>query len=128
MYLGKPKGYTVINVLGLGVGNACCILIMLFVKSEWSFDRFHQKSDRIYRAWLKEHCQGEFFCGAAALVPLGPVLQAGLAEAETTCRVANLRPVVTYQKNSFNEAVAMADSTFFQLFDFPFTSEAKRQL
>jgi len=124
-YLAKHKGYTVINVMGLGVGIACCILIMLFVKSEWSFDRFHQKSDRIYRAWLEEHYQGEYFRGTSTPIPLGPVLQAGLAEAETTCRVANLNPVVTYQNNSFNEAVAMADSTFFQVFDFPFKAGSK---
>ncbi|MDQ3846573.1 MAG: ABC transporter permease, partial [Bacteroidota bacterium] len=54
-YLAKYKGYTFINVLGLAVGITCCILIMLFVKSEWSFDRFHPKADRIYRAWLEEH-------------------------------------------------------------------------
>jgi putative ABC transport system permease protein len=42
-YLSKHKGYTVINVLGLAVGIACCILIMQFVKIEWSFDSFHSK-------------------------------------------------------------------------------------
>ena len=75
-YLSKHKGYTFINVFGLGVGIGCYILIMLFVKSEWSFDRFHQKSDRIYRAWLEEHYQGEIFRTTETPVPLSPVLQA----------------------------------------------------
>lgn len=124
-YLSKHKGYTLINVLGLGVGIACCILIMLFVKSELSFDRFHTKSDRIHRAWLEEHYQGEIFRNTATPIPLGPVLQAGLPEAETTCRVANLTPMVTYNNNTFTEPVSMVDSTFFNLFDFDFQTGNK---
>ena len=118
-YLGKHKGYTFINVLGLGVGIACCILIALFVKSEWSFDRFHQKSDRLYRAWLEEHYQGEIFRNVVTPIPLGPVLAAGLPEAEATCRVAELRPPVKYNNNTFNDPVFMVDSNFFKLFSFP---------
>ena len=60
-YLNKHKGYTLINVSGLAVSIACCILIMLFVRSEFSFDRFHLKSGRIYRAWLEEHYEGQVF-------------------------------------------------------------------
>ncbi|HEV7334195.1 MAG TPA: ABC transporter permease [Flavisolibacter sp.] len=118
-YLGKHKGYTAINVLGLAVGIACCILIAQFVKSEWSFDRFHAKEDRIYRAWLEEHYQGEVFRNTVTPIPLGPVLGAGLPEAEAVCRIAQLQPPVTYNNNTYNDPVGMVDSTFFQLFDFP---------
>jgi putative ABC transport system permease protein len=45
----KHKGYTFINVFGLAVGIACCVLILLFVRDELSYDRFHEKADRIYR-------------------------------------------------------------------------------
>jgi putative ABC transport system permease protein len=117
-YLSRHKGYTTINVLGLAVGIACCILMMLFVRSEWSFDRFHSKQDRIYRAWLEEHYQGEVFLNTVTPVPLVPVLQAGLPEVEASCRVANMRPAITYGNNTFNDPVAMVDSSFFQLFDF----------
>jgi len=87
-YLNNHKGYTLINVLGLAVGIACCILIMVFVRSEWSFDRFHSKSDRIYRAWLEEHYQGEVFTNTVTPIPLVPVLQEGLPDIEASCRVA----------------------------------------
>jgi putative ABC transport system permease protein len=70
-YLSRHKGYTLINTTGLAVGITCCILIMLFVKSEWSFDRFHSKSDDIYRAWLEEHYQGEIFRNTVTPIPLG---------------------------------------------------------
>jgi putative ABC transport system permease protein len=51
-YLLKHKGYTFINVLGLAVGIAACLLILLFVRSEWSFDQMHSKRDRLYRPWM----------------------------------------------------------------------------
>ena len=84
-YLSKHKGYTFINISGLAVGIACCILIMLFVRSEWSFNRFHSKGDRIHRAWLEEHYQGELFRNTVTPIPLVPVLQAGLPEVEAAC-------------------------------------------
>jgi len=117
-YLSKHKGYTFINTLGLAVGIACCILIMLFVKSELSFDRFHSKADRIHRAWLEEHYQGEILRSMVTPLPLGPVLQAGLPEAEATCRMGTLRPPVRLNNNTFNDPVGIVDSNFFQVFDF----------
>src|SRR5215213_8740161 len=86
-YLSRHKGYTVLNVSGLAVGIACCILIMLFVKNEWSYDKFHSKSSRLHRAWLKEFYQGEIFKNTVTPIPLGPVLQDNLPEVESTCRV-----------------------------------------
>lgn len=117
-YLSKHKGYTIINVLGLSVGTACCILIMFFVRSEWSFDRFHSKGDKIYRAWLEEHYQGELFRNTTTPIPLVPVLQAGLPEIEKSCRIATLTPPLRHNNNTFNDPVALVDSTFFDIFDF----------
>ena len=45
----KHKAYSSINVLGLAVGMACCALILLFVEDELSYERHHEKADRIYR-------------------------------------------------------------------------------
>ena len=45
----KEKIYFVINILGLTIGLAACLVILLYVKSELSYDRFHSKADRIYR-------------------------------------------------------------------------------
>jgi putative ABC transport system permease protein len=118
-YLGKHKGYTFINVLGLAVGISCCILIMLFVRSEWSFDRFHSKSSRLHRAWLEEHYEGQVFTNTVTPVPLGPTLQQGLPEIESSSRIVALRPPLKHNNNTFNDPVSMVDSSFFKLFDFP---------
>lgn len=48
-HLFRQKLYAFINIFGLALGIACCLLMALFVKHEWSYDRFHEKKDRIYR-------------------------------------------------------------------------------
>jgi putative ABC transport system permease protein len=47
--LRRHKGYAFVNIAGLAVGMACCLLILLFVRDERSYDRFHAEADRIYR-------------------------------------------------------------------------------
>ena len=51
----RSKAHSFINITGLSLGIACCVLIVLYVKDEWTFDRFHSKADRIYRAYVKEN-------------------------------------------------------------------------
>lgn len=101
-YLLKHKGYTLINVLGLSVGIAAAILIMLFVRSEHSFDRFHAKADRIHRAWLQEFYEGQIFTNVVTPIPLAPLLQENLEEVEAAGRVANIGAPIQHQVNIFN--------------------------
>ena len=74
-YLFRNKGYTAINILGLAIGITSCILIMLFVRSEFSYDKFHSKADRTYRAWLHEKYEGQEFINTQTPIPLGPTLK-----------------------------------------------------
>ncbi|MDD9949118.1 MAG: ABC transporter permease [candidate division Zixibacteria bacterium] len=48
-HLSANKGYFFINTMGLSIGIASCLLIFLFVRHEWTYDAFHEKSDRLYR-------------------------------------------------------------------------------
>ena len=50
--LFKSKGFSLINIIGLAIGIAACIVILLFVKSELSYDSFNKKADQIYRVAL----------------------------------------------------------------------------
>ncbi len=117
-YLLRNKSYSSINILGLAIGIACCILIMLFVRSEWSYDRFHSKASRIYRAWLFEKYEGQTFTNTLTPIPLGPALQSNIADVESFCRVYAFNTLVQYKNERFNEPVNMVDSNFFSLFDF----------
>ncbi|MES2328931.1 MAG: ABC transporter permease [Bacteroidota bacterium] len=117
-FLGRYKEYTVINIAGLAVGIACCILIMLFVRSEWSYDNFHKKANRIHRAWLEEVEEGKVFTNTVTPIPLGPVMKNNLPDVETFCRVNNGSALVQYNNTKFNETITMVDSNFFSVFDF----------
>jgi putative ABC transport system permease protein len=117
-YLLKHKGYTFINVLGLAVGIAACLLILLFVRSEWSFDQMHSKRDRLYRPWMQELYKGEVFETTSTPIPLGPVLAGQVPEVEAQCRISDLNAQVQYGATTFSEEVSLVDENFFTLFDF----------
>ena len=120
-YLLRNKGYTSINILGLAIGITCCILIMMFVRSEFSYDKFHSKSDRIYRAWVREHNKDmDDIIDIVTPLPLAGALQASFPEIELTCRVYSFGPLVKIGEQSFSEDVRMVDSSFFRIFDFKF--------
>lgn len=116
--LSRNAGYTSINILGLAVGVTCCILIMLFVKSEWSYDKFHSKSDRIYRMWQDEKYEDQRFVNSITPIGMGPALQQNFPEIESTCRLFSFNPIVSLNNTDFAENTLMVDSTFFTLFDF----------
>jgi putative ABC transport system permease protein len=117
-YLLRYKEYTVINVLGLAVGIGCCILIMLFVRNEFSYNKFHSKADRIYRVWQDEVYQGEKFQGTSTPVSAAKVIQSTYPEVESICRTYDFNPMVRITDNTFSEQVKMVDSNFFRVFDF----------
>jgi putative ABC transport system permease protein len=117
-YLMRYKEYTAINILGLAVGITCCILIMLFVRSEWSYDKFHSKADRLYRMWEHEKYEGQDFINTATPLPMAAALSSTFPEVEAACRVNSMTPIVKVNQQSFTESIRMVDSTFFRMFDF----------
>ncbi|HZJ58863.1 MAG TPA: ABC transporter permease [Chitinophagaceae bacterium] len=117
-YLLRYKTYTAINTLGLAVGITCCILIMLFVRSEFSYDRFNIKADRIYRIWQTEKFQGQEFKNTVTPIPMGPAMQSSFPEVEAMCRIYTTNTLIKVNNNSFNESFTMVDSSLFKIFDF----------
>ncbi len=114
----RYKTYTAINILGLAVGITCCVLIMLFVRSEFSYDLFNTKANRIYRVWQEEKFQGEDFVNTFTPLPMGPAMKNSLPEVETMCRVYQNGTLIKIGNNSFNENITMVDPTLFKMFDF----------
>ena len=114
----RQKGYSFINILGLTIGLSCFILIGLWVKDELSFDRFHQKKDRIYRL-LNRLPDGTSI--PSVTYALGPALKEEYFEVEESCRVWPWGgSLVTYLDKSFEEDnIYLADSSFFKIFSFP---------
>ncbi len=119
----KNKGFSAINIFGLAVGIACCLLITLYVVDELSFDRYHQNADRIYRLNL-----GVKFGGTEQLVAttsdmLGPTLKKDYPQVENYARVYNGGPFLIKKSGTIDNiretSILFADSTLFELFSFP---------
>jgi len=120
--LWKNKGYSAINILGLAVGLATCLLILLYVWDELSFDRFHTKADRIYRINSDIRFGGSDLTLAVSSDPMGQAMKADYPEVEQYTRIyASSGSKLLRKGNEFIDEpeLAHADSTFFEVFDFP---------
>ncbi len=117
----KNKGYALINISGLAVGVCCFILIAMYVKNEFSYDRFHSKADSIYRVWQHENYgPKEDFVNTTTPVSMMNVLKSNYPEIEDGSRVFRFNALVKRNESEFNEDVRAVDPSFFQLFDFDF--------
>lgn len=116
----RSKVHSIITLAGLSVGIACCILIVLFVKDEWTFDNFHTKADRIYRAWsFENYGQDEQFLNTVTAYPLGPALTESFNEVAGFTRLNQINQVVQVSFDQYNEEVTVVTPSFFDVFDFP---------
>ena len=116
----RQKEYSAINILGLAVGMACCILILLFIQYEFSYDRHHTRADRIYRVLRKERAaDGSFYYSRFTLGLLAEKLQADFPEVELAVRTFNRRMWVNRGDRGFTQSVCMADAQIVDIFDFP---------
>ena len=117
--LWRSKVHSLINVIGLSLGIACCILIVLFVRDEWTFDRFHSKANRIYRVWAKEDWGiNQVFFYTTTPFPMGPALKENFPEVEHQVRTNSVNAQVKLGDAQFSEGVKFVGQDFFEVFDF----------
>ncbi|MDX1671657.1 MAG: ABC transporter permease [Balneolaceae bacterium] len=119
--LVKQKGYSLINILGLAVGLASCIIILLYVIHELSYDKHHEKSDRIYRVIAKIDFSGNYLELATVPAPMGPTLKQDFPEVEAVTR---FRPRGGYlfrldNDNIKENRVVWASNSVFDVFTIP---------
>ena len=124
-YLIKRKTYSLINVIGLAIGIASFILIMLYVMDELGYDRYHERADDIYRIAQIYDFEGVGENSASLPFPLAYTLKndyPGLVE--NICRIYNFQApssLIEYGEMKFNERrFFFADSTFFEIFNHQF--------
>ncbi len=118
----RHKGYSFINIFGLAIGMACCILILVWVQNELSYDQFHENGNDIYRIIKEEITEGETRWSALTSPPLAHPLKEDFSEIIRSTRFGNWgRRVVQYQDKRFNEdRFEHADTDFFKIFSFDF--------
>jgi putative ABC transport system permease protein len=114
----RHKGYAFMNILGLAVGMACCILILLYVRYELSYDRYHAQADHIYRILIsKEGLIDQPFAGSPP--GLASALKNNVPEVIDASRVKNEVTSVRYKTQFFREnRFYFVDPDFLKIFDF----------
>ncbi len=119
----KHKGYTFINILGLAVGIAASVLIVLYVTHEMSYDKFHEKADRTFRItadWSNQgdsriHQLGTPYILAQTIREKYPQVE---AITQITGPLGDV--IIRYRDNAFKETdVLSVESSFFDVFSFP---------
>lgn len=110
----RQPGYSGINILGLAIGITCCMLILLYIRNELSYDRYHEHADRIYRV----------VNGDSARTPtaVGPTLKELFPEVEDFARMRGTVSIwmMSYEDNGFYERdVYRVSKDFFNVFSFP---------
>lgn len=118
----RNKFYTAINVAGLAVGIASCLIIMLFVKHELSYDAFHEKADRIYRVNTELRFGAVHKRLALAAAQLNDLFLQNYPEIESAARLWDWGRRYVHRPDHaerFHEKVVWADSTFFMIFTIP---------
>lgn len=121
----KKKVYSFINIFGLGIGMACCVLIFMFVQDELSFDNYHEKGDRIYRLTHGSSSPEGVEGGSEAEpfwvwhnAPVGPAMQEYFPEVEKIVQFSGRSDLLmSYGETTQQEdGVFFMDSTVFDVF------------
>jgi putative ABC transport system permease protein len=122
--LWKNKGYSAINVIGLAIGIATCLLISLFVIDELSFDRYNKNADRIYRINADIKFGGEEQKLAVCPDPLAATMVRDYPEVENAVRLRSYGPSLVKKgnENIKEQRIIYADSTLFDVFTLPLIS------
>ena len=118
--LFRHSGYTFINVLGLAIGLTSSIFIFLYVINELSYDKFHEKSDRIYRAWILGNMPGTEMRHAVTSPPMMEALLQDYPEVENAVRLYGSGNILIRKGDRIfyetDNNFLWADSTFFDVF------------
>ena len=117
----RHKGFSFINIAGLAIGLACCLLITIWVLDELSYDRFHENAANLYRVEEDQHYSGRIFYVYVTPYPLGPALKAEIPEIMDATRLVWAGGVLfKYGEHTFFEDNGRAvDPSFLKMFTYP---------
>ncbi len=117
----KNKLYSFINITGLSIGLAVCMLITLFVKDEFSFDQFQKNKNKIYRLVVNETSpEGEKNKYGITGMMHGPAFEKQIPELQSMVRFAPAKFNIKHKNEIFVQDANYADSNFFEMFSADF--------
>ncbi len=119
----RHKSYSLINMAGLSVGIACCVLVMLYIQDELRYDQFHTNKDFIYRVIQTNIHRDNAYDSPTAPWPLGQALVERYPEVEAYTRFhQGYRARIQVGEKVFKTQHSEVDPKFFEIFTFPFVS------
>jgi putative ABC transport system permease protein len=126
----RNKSFSIINISGLVIGMASAILILLWVQNEVSYDRFHEKNNRLYEVWENNISDGALQSGTPTPQLMGPALKNDYPEIESSTRVSwNMSILFGYGDKHLKASGIWVDPSFLTMFSFPLlTGDAKTAL
>ncbi|HVY75067.1 MAG TPA: ABC transporter permease [Puia sp.] len=117
--LKRNKVFSAINILGLSIGMASAVLILLWVQNEMSYDRFHKKGDRLYEMYNRATMNGTISCWDFTPKIMAPTLKKDYPEVEDAVRFSNANFLFSVGDKHLNLAGNFTDSGFLRMFSFP---------
>ena len=113
----KQKTFSIINILGLSVGLACFILVMLWVEDEFSYENNHENADKIFMVYKSYSIGGKLDYNSSLPMPLGPHVEKNFPEIQKAVRIINNSITVSFEDKVFNESdFCYTDPNFFDVF------------
>ncbi|MFO7447967.1 MAG: ABC transporter permease, partial [Ignavibacteriaceae bacterium] len=117
----RYKAYSYINIFGLAIGVACCLLILLYINDEISYDSFHNKAGRIFRINSETKYGGFELDIPLTSDEMGSILKREYPQVEEYTRIftfSGSRMIKKGENYNKEERIAFVDSTFFNVFSF----------
>jgi len=119
----KHKAYSAINISGLAIGIACCMIILLYIRNELSYDKFHKNAGQIFRITAKIEFENRIYETTQSPAPMAPALVRDFPEVLNAVRIYRIswhRNFLRYKDKLFYEdRFFYADPSFFEIFSFP---------
>ena len=116
--LRRNKLYVFINVIGLGIAMACCIIAYLNTRFAYDFDKQHVNRQSVYKVQINKDVQGQHVPYGVTPVALGPRIAQEIAQVDEVVRYTQNGYVMKVDKKVFSKSVAFADPNFFIVFSF----------
>ncbi len=116
----RQKGFSLINIIGLGVGMACSILILLWVSNEVSYNRFNEKAGRLFRLVQTQHYVSGPLTTPCMPGPIARDLKKSFPEISDAFMYYVIPEIVSYDNKFFTEDVRFADPALWNMFTFTF--------
>ena len=119
-HIVKHFGYSILNILGLTLGITSALFLIIYVADEVSYDRYHEKADRIYRVSSTIKEPDDQFTWIVAQIPFGPQVVHDYPEVQSSVRFINMpRALYKFEDKEFNEEnFFYVDSTLFDIFTY----------